>query len=114
VPDLWMAWGGGRSHRPRLRQESPRSAVEARGAVAELPQDRLISDLVIRDSAALMGAAFQAACWASWRASPALKMFLAAFTSAWAWWPQARQRNSAWLARLSAAVCPHWAHRREV
>ena len=27
-------------------------------------------------------------------------MFLAAFTSAWAWWPQARHRNSAWVTRF--------------
>src|SRR5690606_6695698 len=30
-------------------------------------------------------------------ASPAARMFFAAFTSALAWWPQARHRNSAWL-----------------
>jgi hypothetical protein len=33
----------------------------------------------------LEGAAFQVAFRASWRASPALRMFLAALTSAWAW-----------------------------
>jgi glycosyltransferase involved in cell wall biosynthesis len=62
----------------------------------------------------LVGAAFQATWQASWRASPALKMFTAAFTSAWAWWPQARHRNSAWVTRLPSAVCPHSAHCCEV
>src|SRR5690606_3264651 len=39
-------------------------------------------------------------------ASPAARMFFAAFTSALAWWPQARHRNSAWLSRLFGAQCP--------
>jgi hypothetical protein len=38
--------------------------------------------------------------------TPCLSMFLAALTSAWAWWPQARHRNSAWVARFPAAGVP--------
>jgi hypothetical protein len=45
-------------------------------------------------------AASQVAFRASWRASPALRMLMAALTSAWVWWPQVRHRNS----RLGDAV----------
>jgi len=38
-------------------------------------------------------------------------MLLAAFASALPAYPQAVQRNSAWLSRLSAAACPHAEHR---
>lgn len=34
-------------------------------------------------------------------------MFLAAFTSALTAYPQAVQRKTAWLSRLSRATCPH-------
>jgi hypothetical protein len=37
-------------------------------------------------------------------------MFLAAFTSALQAYPQATQRNRAWLSRLPAATYPHAEH----
>ena len=38
-------------------------------------------------------------------ASPAARMFFAAFTSALTWCPQATHRKRAWLSRLSPAIC---------
>jgi hypothetical protein len=41
-------------------------------------------------------------------------MFLAAFKSALQAYPQATQRNTAWLSRDSRATCPHALQRCEV
>jgi hypothetical protein len=45
--------------------------------------------------------------------TPRTRRTIAALTSAFAWFPQTRQRKVAWLIRLPAATCPHLAHSSE-